>query len=220
MSTIKERNWVSIQSLSRRGYILCWFNGKKRPGASALHFCFFYCAHWTLSFCTKFCRNVSKVMLFRLHLNKWICRMSGPDARSLKLALIFTIFLYYVLTEAWRTKFTIRWGWEELTKHYQCLKVGSKKSASPPWRKSHVLVACAQSSVKSQQKWPKLTSSTHLAITWTGNITKCLTNDIKETNLWAKFQNGCQLSNFCAHSSINYWIPFQKSDMHPLKHVP
>ena len=88
MSTMKEWNWVSIQSLSKRGYILCWFNGKKRPSASALHFCFFYCAHWTLSFCTKFCRNVSKVMLFRLHLNTWNFRMSGPDARSLKLAHI------------------------------------------------------------------------------------------------------------------------------------
>ena len=116
---MKERNWVSIQSLSKRGYILYWFNGKKRPSTSALHFCFFYCAHLTLNLCMKFCRLVSKVMFFRLHLNKWNFRMSGPDARSLKLALIFTIFLYHVLTEAWRTKFSIRWGWEELTSWIQ-----------------------------------------------------------------------------------------------------
>ena len=146
-----------------------------KRGLAQVHYTFvsFIVAHWTLSFCTKFCRNVSKVMLSLLHLNKWNFRLSGADARSLKLALIFTIFSYHVLTEAWRTKFSIRWGWEELTKHYQCLKFGSKKSACPPWRKRHVLVSCAQSSVKSQQNLPKLNSFTHLANTWTGIITKC-----------------------------------------------
>ena len=29
MSTIKERKWVSIQHLSKRGYILRWFKGRK-----------------------------------------------------------------------------------------------------------------------------------------------------------------------------------------------
>ena len=81
---------------------------KKRPGVSALHFSFFYCAHWTLGFCTKLCRNVSKVMIFVL-LIKWNFRMNGAGATSLKLVLIFTIcFLYHVLAEAWRTKFSIR----------------------------------------------------------------------------------------------------------------
>ena len=27
-------------------------------------------------------------------------------------------------------------------------------------------------------------------------------------------------SNLCAHSNVNYWIPFQEGPLHPLKHVP
>ena len=128
---------------------------KKGPNASALHFCFFYCAHSTLRFCTKFCRNITKVMIFLLHFTKWNFRMNGAGATPLNLALIFTIFLYHVLIEACRTKVSIREGWEELTKHYQSPKVGSKKYVCPLWRKRHFMVICAQSSVKPRIRWPK-----------------------------------------------------------------
>ena len=90
MSTIKERKWVSIQSLSKRGYILCWFNSKKR-GLALVHYTFvsFIVLIGLWVFAQKFCRNVSKVMILLLHLTKLNFRMNGAGVTSLKLAHYF-----------------------------------------------------------------------------------------------------------------------------------
>ena len=88
----------------------------------------------------------------------WNLPMNGAGTAPLKLALIFTILLFSVLIEAWRTEISFRYGWDELTKHNQSHTNGSMNFVSPLWRTSHILITCAQSSVKSQIKWPELNS--------------------------------------------------------------
>ena len=48
--------------------------------------------------------------------------------------------------------------WDNFTKHNQSQKNWSMHFVRPLWRRSNNLITCAQSSVKSQIKWPELNS--------------------------------------------------------------
>ena len=122
------------------------------------HFSFFYCAHPNVNFLMKFWGDLYSVMIFLLHFTKWNLLMNGAGTAPLNLALIFKMLLFPVLVEARRTENYFRYGWDELTKHNQSHTNGSMNFVCPLWRRSNILITCAQTSVKSQMKWPELNS--------------------------------------------------------------
>ena len=110
---------------------------------------------------------------------------------QMKFGHIFKILLFRVLIEAWRTEISFRYWWDEVTKHNQSHTNWSMNFVRPLWRRSNILITCVQSSVNFRWNGPNTIVFTHLAKSWTGIIIARFTNDIKETNLWAKFHNGC-----------------------------